>query len=337
MVNLVELAHVVELLDRRAPRRVVDKALRTAGLDRSMLNGAKGFIPYAAEAVLVESVARSLGERHLGAKLGAEFDYMTYGAYSVYVLSAPNLATALERGRRAMIFIYEGAKIVLRQTDTHIVVGRDSAGLTVLGHRHLDEGALFVISQVAHHFLGANWRPDWVELPNLRDSDKQVLEELAKAEVRTNCKIPSIAIRLADLSAPNPGPPHSDHALSLSELGALMGISPAQTTVEAVQQIMDIASVEGVPDEKYVSRLLATSPRTLQRALKAEGTSFRDIRSSFVARCAEQLLSGTETPIEEIARKLGYSDARAFRRAFRKSTGLAPGAVRKNQQNLLGS
>ncbi|MEM0950114.1 MAG: helix-turn-helix domain-containing protein [Pseudomonadota bacterium] len=333
MVNLVELRHVVELLDGCAPRRVVDKALRTAELDRSMLNGAKGFIPYAAEAVLVESVARSLGERHLGAKLGAKFDYMTYGAYSVYVLSAPNLATALDRGRRAMIFIHPGSKIVLRQTDTHLVVGRDSVGLTVIGHRHLDEGAPFVISQVAHHFLGSDWTPDWVELPDVRDRDMKTLQDLIGTEIRTDCQIPSVAIRLTDLSALNPGPPESDQPLSLNELEALMGVSPAQSAVDAVEQILSISSEQSVPDEKRAARLLATSPRTLQRALKLEGTTFRDVRSVFVAKRAERLLATTETPINEIARKLGYSEARAFRRAFRKTTGLSPGEFRKNRKS----
>lgn len=43
MVNIVELAHVVELLDRHASRRVINKALQSAGLDRAMLSDATGF------------------------------------------------------------------------------------------------------------------------------------------------------------------------------------------------------------------------------------------------------------------------------------------------------
>lgn len=329
MVNLVEFAHVVEILDGYSSRLFVDKALQMAGLDRTMLKGSRGFIPYAAEAIVIEAVARKTGERHLGAKLGRDFDYMTYGAYSVYVLSAPDLATALDRGRRAMLFIHPGSEIVLRQTETHLVVGRDSAGLSVVGHHHLDEGTPFVISQVAHHFLGIDWRPDWVELPNVRKKDLEALAELTGTEVRTGHDIPSVAIRLSDLSAPNPEPSQSEKTLSLTELQALMGVAPAQTTEEAVKQMLGISFKSGLPDEASISRLLAISSRTLQRALKAEGTSFRNVRSGFVAQRAETLLSQTEMSVDEIAKELGYSQSRAFRRAFKASTGLSPGAFRK--------
>lgn len=94
MVNLIELAHVVDLLGRHASRSIIDQALRSAGLDRAMLGGVSGFIPYAAEAVLIEAVARAIGDRHLGARIGRDFEYSAYGAFSSFVLGAPDLASS---------------------------------------------------------------------------------------------------------------------------------------------------------------------------------------------------------------------------------------------------
>ena len=102
LVNIVELAHVVDILDGFVPRRTVNKALQSAGLDRKMLSEGAGFISYGAEAVILESVARMTGERHLGARVGQAFDYLAYGAYATYVLGAPDLRSALDRGRRAL-------------------------------------------------------------------------------------------------------------------------------------------------------------------------------------------------------------------------------------------
>ena len=73
------------MLDRHASRSVINKALESAGLDRAMLTDAMGFLPYASEAVLLETVARAIGDRHLGARIGQEFNYSTYGAYSQFV------------------------------------------------------------------------------------------------------------------------------------------------------------------------------------------------------------------------------------------------------------
>ena len=84
--------------------------------------------------------------------------------------------------------------------------------------------------------------------------------------------------------------------------------------------------------EDVAAKLLAIGPRTLQRALKAEGTSFRQVRLRFVERRALSLVSETDTPIEEIAKALGYSEPKSFRRVFNDWTGLSPSAFRSAKQ-----
>lgn len=326
MVNLLELEHVVQLLEEFSSPHVVDKALRTAGLDRSMLEGVSGFIPYAAEAVLIESVARTINDRHLGARIGKNFQYSAYGAYAHFVLAAPNLATALDRGRRALLLTHPGSEIVQRQTDTHLVVGRNSEGQSVTGHHHLDEGALFVIGHVARHFLGSGWKPEWVEVPSAQGIDE--LEALVGAPVRIGAAMPSVAIRLTDLTALNPAPPDEHHSITLSELGNLMGIAPTQTMADSVAQVLSITLATRITKEKTVAKLLCIGVRSLQRALKEEGTTFRKIRAQVVLHHASFLLADTDMPIEQIAAKLGFSESRSFRRAFIGATGLSPTAFR---------
>ncbi|WP_165971709.1 helix-turn-helix domain-containing protein [Meridianimarinicoccus aquatilis] len=328
MVNLVEMAQVIELIGKYAPRSVIDKALRSAGLDRAMLSGTTGFISYASEAVLVETVARTIGDRHLGARIGRDFDYSAYGAFSHFVLGAPDLASAFDRGRRAFLFTHPGSEIILRKTETHIVVGRNSKGFSVVGHQHIDEGALFVIGHVVRHFLGPDWRPDWVEIPNANANETAELASLIDAPVRIGSQMPAIAIRRADFLALNPGPPEQQRTMSLKELGDLMGIEPAQTMEETVVQLLHVTLAKGPLSEEAAAKLLAVGTRTLQRALKAEGTSFRKLRLRFIEQHARSLLSGTDMPIEDISKVLGYSEPRSFRRVFNGWTGLSPSAFR---------
>lgn len=328
MVNLVELVHVVELVGKYASHSIIKKGFQAAGLDRAMLDGAPGFIPYAAEAVLLETIARAIGDRHLGARLGRDFDYLAYGAYSSYVLGAPDLASALDRGRRALYLTHPGSEIALRETDSHLVVGRNSKGLYVIGHRHLDEGALFVIGHVARHFLGSDWVPDWLEIPDTNTGDIDTLRDLSGTEVRAGAQMPGVAIRLTDLAAANPGQHQSKETITRGELEALMGIDPMQTMEDAVVQMLNVTFATRLSDERTIARLLAITPRSLQRALKDEGTSFRQVRAHAVAHRARSLLSGNAAPIEEIATELGYTEPRSFRRAFNKATGQSPSAFR---------
>lgn len=66
MVSLVELSHTVALLDDAASPALVARGLREAGLGRRMLRGEAGCLPCALEAIVVEQVARALGDPSLG-------------------------------------------------------------------------------------------------------------------------------------------------------------------------------------------------------------------------------------------------------------------------------
>ena len=329
LVNLIELAHVVEIMDRLATKRVVDEALSSTDLDRSVLASGEGFVSYGSEAIVIEFVARAIRDKHLGARIGEAFNYSAYGAYSSYVLGAPDLGTALDRGGRALVLTHPGSEISFRRTDTHIIVGRNSKGLTVVGHRHLDEGALFVIRTVARHFLGPTWTPDWVELPDAPHSDFATVSELVGAPVHSGADVPSIAIRLSDLSTPNSGPDAPMNPISLDDLGSLMGVEPLQTLEATVMQVFQIRLAIGIASEEVVARHLALGRRTLQRALKAEGTTFRRLRARFIETQAKTLVRETDMPIGEIAKRLGYLEPSSFRRAFRTWTGQSPSEFRK--------
>ena len=74
--------------------------------------------------------------------------------------------------------------------------------------------------------------------------------------------------------------------------------------------------------------VVARSPRTLQRRLAREGTSFQEVLDGFRRIMAADLLDHPNLAIKEIAFLLGYSDLSAFYRAFRRWHGQAPDAYR---------
>jgi AraC-like DNA-binding protein len=75
-----------------------------------------------------------------------------------------------------------------------------------------------------------------------------------------------------------------------------------------------------------------TSVRTLERKLRDQGTSYSKLRDQARRSTALDLLS-TELSVEEIAARLGYSDAANFTRAFRRWTGQSPRAHRAARRN----
>lgn len=328
MVNIVEFAHVLDLLDRAASPDVVDRALRSEGLNRKVVKEGPGFLPQRLEAGIVEYVARAIGDPHLGARMAPAFDYAIYGAYARYVLGARDLGNAIDRVRRALPLIYPGSEIVLRHLDGHLIVGRKFVLTSVVGCRHLDDDAIFIIGQVMRHFLGLDWRPDWIEVRCEAAANADYLEETTGAPVLSGCEMPAVALRSHDLAAANPEPPSAEQVVSFMDLPALMGIQPPRTMADAVEQVLRTQLVVDDLAEESVARRLSMGRRTLRRALKAEATSFREVKGQFIEARARTLLSESELDVETIAQSLGYSEPNSFRRAFRTWSGFTPRSYR---------
>ncbi|MBW4720014.1 AraC family transcriptional regulator [Saccharothrix obliqua] len=84
----------------------------------------------------------------------------------------------------------------------------------------------------------------------------------------------------------------------------------------------------GVVGLDNVAARLGVSGPTLRRKLAAEGTSFREVREQLLRdQAVASLVRGGES-VEELALRLGFSEASAFHRAFKRWTGNSPGAYR---------
>jgi AraC-like DNA-binding protein len=82
-----------------------------------------------------------------------------------------------------------------------------------------------------------------------------------------------------------------------------------------------------------VARGLATSPRTLQRRLSEEGTSFDTLREEIRKQTAETFLADRTLSDGEVAFLLGFSEPGAFHRAFKRWHNTTPDAFRKQRSS----
>lgn len=96
----------------------------------------------------------------------------------------------------------------------------------------------------------------------------------------------------------------------------------------AVRARLAIASLlrGGTCDVAAIARAVAMSRRSLERALAEAGTSATALIDDERRRLALAWLPALS--VDEVATRLGYSDARAFARAFRRWTGHAPSSFR---------
>jgi AraC-like DNA-binding protein len=104
---------------------------------------------------------------------------------------------------------------------------------------------------------------------------------------------------------------------------------PAADVVLDVRRALAGCVGRGDTRIQAIARTLATSARSLQRRLAAEGLSYHQLLDGARKDAAERYLAESQLSIGEVAYLLGYSEPSAFHRAFRRWHDQAPRAFRR--------
>ncbi len=114
-----------------------------------------------------------------------------------------------------------------------------------------------------------------------------------------------------------------------SDRSATARVKRQLLTREGLQTRMELPAFE------HVAQTLGLSTHTLRRRLRDEGHSFQQIKDTLRRGRAIHLLQNTALPVAAIAEDLGFSEAAAFTRAFKKWTGLPPAEFRAHPEGCV--
>lgn len=93
---------------------------------------------------------------------------------------------------------------------------------------------------------------------------------------------------------------------------------------EQVRSVLRAALLTDRADADHIASLFSIHRRTLNRRLNQDGISFKDLVEEERYEIARQSLLDTDLHVGAVAALLGYADASAFTRAFRRWSGAAP-------------
>lgn len=114
---------------------------------------------------------------------------------------------------------------------------------------------------------------------------------------------------------------------------ALLGIATAAKNTAIDQKAMFHSRVQdyvagnaylGIPTLQEVAANFNMTPRSLQRRLRDESTSYQQIADAIRRKLAVDYMKAGKYPIKEISAILGYNEVSAFSRAFKRWTGQTP-------------
>ena len=181
----------------------------------------------------------------------------------------------------------------------------------------------------ARKFTGVDWIPLQVGFQSAPPKDLTPYHHLFRSPLAFNQPVDSISIETAFLQQPLLTANRPILVLLERYAETLLNKLPKPENFTArVAQLIAEELNQCEPGIEAISLRLSYAPRTLQRKLKEAGTSYQELLDKTRWQLAAHYLQEEHITIHEVACLLGFSEASAFHRAFKRWTGMSPGEFR---------
>ncbi|MEV6561355.1 AraC family transcriptional regulator [Nocardia sp. NPDC051756] len=303
------------------------------GLPVAALDTDDLLVPDQALAAVLELAAQRLDCDDLGLRISLRQDLDMLGPLALAIRNSPSLTHVLECSAR-YLFLHARALTLTPEPDPY-----GDRGVIAL-HYGVQPGMLSPIQATdlglafVHHTIerlaGDRYRLLSVELPYRPPAPIARYAEFFGAPVRTNRPYAALRVPRNLPALPLSGGDENLHRLAMAFLaGQAGGIdgSVVPKVRATVQQLLGTIA----PEIGSVAKLLTVHPRTLQRRLAAEGTSFATILDDVRRDEARRYLTTTDMPMSQVASVIGLSEQSTFTRCCRRWWGTTPTAIRRNR------
>lgn len=192
-------------------------------------------------------------------------------------------------------------------------------------------GVDHTIASIVHHtrlLTGKSIFPEAVELEFGKiavDAYKQALH----CQVLFNAPIHKLVYDASVMTTPVITSDVSLFEMFQEILAQKKAIMMQTNCTEAVKNLLLMQFKGQIPTVEEAAAAMDMTPRTLQRKLTEENTSYRNIAGEVKKELAIHLMKNPGTSITEVAEVLGYGDLPAFRRAFKTWTKATPKEVKR--------
>ena len=130
-----------------------------------------------------------------------------------------------------------------------------------------------------------------------------------------------------------------DRSEPMAQDNVLFGIKQrpgdGQSMTHAVSRVLRARVMLPNTSLEEIASEFTMQPRTLNRRLQAEGTTFRELINEARFKVARRLLKGKRIPIADIAVALGYANASGFSHAFQRWSGVAPSEWQSHERSSI--
>ena len=324
------------------PFAAAEKALALAeqkGVARQQLLAAAqvpegaGSVSFRSLCAIYEDAARLSGDDAFGLHVGEWTSAPMYGQLGYVIANSLTFGDALAALSEFQPIWTQAAGLEVRRRRGSVGLRYWHRGAIAPGLRRQEsEQMLAALLAFARRALGAPVRPRQVRFEHRAPANLEEHKRIFGAPIVFGADATEIVL------------PEAWLALTLAHADPILGQlmrEQAQTVLadqvrreplldalhQALRQAIFASSEIRLAD---LAAAVGVEPRTLQRRLRQQGLTFRQVADEARVDVAKRLLEAADLALGQIAFRLGYSQTSAFHRAFRRIAGTTPGDFRRN-------
>ena len=325
------LAPYLSASDRLFGSNVTEIALRQTGIERVYTYQSPILIPYKLQAKFADMLSKISGIRYVGALVASHTRYHQLGPYADYVLTAPTLGEALQRGCRALRSIAFNVEVRLLADGEKCFLAFECDIGGALGKNQIEEATVMQMINLFRCYTNPQWTPDLVCLTVESDFSCSSKIDIFGTQVALTEGPPGFWFSSSILA--NRAVSNLEFStrkiLSTEELQRAYGYLDLSKFSNLVKNLILMNLKSSSLSADYIAQSIGLGVRTMQRRLMVEGETFQSCLGQARLQRAGELLQQTDLTVDEISQHLGYLESNSFRRAFRKWHGMSPSDWKK--------
>jgi AraC-like DNA-binding protein len=295
------------------------RLLRHAGIDPGAADQLTAFVSFESLIDLLERSATELDCPDFGLRLAQRQDVGILDTLSVAMRYSATVGAAMECASR--YFRVHNAAIAF----TINTAERRGHARLVFTDLVAHAGSW---AQTAEHGVGLTWRimsllsearchPQQVWFPHPPVATEKMYRSHFDAPITFEADRPALAYAARDLDIPISESNQDLHDLAASYLDRQLPRGQTPFTTQARQTIEALLGT-GTCGHRQVAAAMYMHPRTLQRRLREEDTTFEETKDQVRRDLTRRYLSHPDLPLAQISALLDYSEQSAFGRSCRR-------------------
>ena len=325
-VRVGPIAAIPNLLRAHA-RETPEQILAEVGIDVTLFDNPENTISFIKVGQLLKLCVKHTGIPHFGLLVGQHAGPDSLGRLSEFAIHSPNVESALQN-MILHLCIHDRGGIPTLTMNNALTIMR------YVIYQALQEGgsqicmiAITNICNIMRALCGETWAPSQVMFTHSQPDDIHPYTSFFNSKVIFNADANALVFPDRWLRKPILGADPQQYNALVQEMTTIK----SQMNIDLLEQIRSLMYpliVSGKCSEEQLAQILSIHPRTLNRRLKEQKTTFRSLDAEIRYDISKQLLTESKTTILGISIILGYADASIFTRAFRRWSGITPKAWR---------